>query len=65
MVASRLVDEDVFVVADYLISFHLSLNREGRWDTTDDFVTSFLHFSLFFTALWDFANPRPVHSLML
>ena len=26
---------------------HLSLNREGRWDTTDDFATSFLHFSLF------------------
>ena len=25
---------------------HLSLNREGRWGTTDDFTTSFLHFSL-------------------
>ena len=24
---------------------HLSLNREGRWGTTDDFETSFLHFS--------------------
>ena len=23
---------------------HLSLNREGRWGTTDDFTTSFLHF---------------------
>ena len=23
---------------------HLSLNREGRWGTTDDFATSFLHF---------------------
>ena len=23
---------------------HLSLNREGRWGTTDDFPTSFLHF---------------------
>ena len=22
---------------------HLSLNREGRWGTTDDFITSFLH----------------------
>ena len=30
---------------------HLSLNREGRWGATDDFTTSFLHFSLFFTAL--------------
>ena len=24
-----------------------SLNREGRWGTTDDFATSFLHFPLF------------------
>ena len=23
---------------------HLSLNREGRWGTTEDFATSFLHF---------------------
>ena len=23
---------------------HQSLNREGRWGTTDDFATSFLHF---------------------
>ena len=23
---------------------HLSLNREGRWGTTGDFATSFLHF---------------------
>ena len=30
---------------------HLSLNRESRWGTTDDFTTSFLHFSLFSTAL--------------
>ena len=44
---------------------HLSLNREGRLGTTDDFTTSFLHFPLFFTALWDLANCRPVHSLML
>ena len=44
---------------------HLSLNREGRWGTTDDFATSFLHFPLFSTALWDLANSRPVHSLML
>ena len=48
----------------HLIS-HLSLNREGRWRTTDNFATSFLHFSLFSTAFWDLANSRPVHSLML
>ena len=44
---------------------HQSLNREGRWGTTDDFATSFLHFSLFSTALWDLVNSRPGHSLML
>ena len=44
---------------------HQSLNREGRWGTTDDFATSFLHFSLSSTALWDLPNSRPVHSLML
>ena len=44
---------------------HLSLNHEGLWGTTDDFATSFLHFSLFSTALWDLVNPRPVHSLIL
>ena len=43
---------------------HLSLNREGRWGTTDEFATSFLHFSLFSTALWDLPKSRPVHSLM-
>ena len=32
-----------------IISSHLSLNREGLWGTTDDFATSFLYFSLFFT----------------
>ena len=44
---------------------HHSLNREGRWGTTDNFVTSFFHFSLFCTAFCDLANSRPVHSLML
>ena len=44
---------------------HQSLNREGRWGTTDDFATSFLHFSLFSTALWDLPISRLVHSLML
>ena len=43
----------------------LSFNHEGRWGITDDFITSFLHFSLFSTALWDLANSRPVHFLML
>ena len=37
---------------------HQSLNREGRWGTTDDFA-------LFSTALWDLPNSRPVQSLML
>ena len=48
-----------------ILRLHLSLNREGRWGTTDDFATSFLHFSLFSTALWDLANSRLVHALML
>ena len=45
--------------------FHLSLNRAGRWGTTDDFTTSFL---LFFSVLhWPLglANSRPVLFLML
>ena len=49
----------------HLISSHLSPNREGRWSTTDDFATSFLHVSLFSTALCDLAISRPVQSLML
>ena len=44
--------------------YHLSLNREGRWGTTDDFATSFLHLSLFSTVLCDLANSKPVHPLM-
>ena len=44
---------------------HLSLNREGRWGTTDDFANSFLQSSLLSTALCDLANSRLVHSLML
>ena len=46
------------------LSSHLSPNRESRWGTTDDFSTSFLHFFLFSTALWDLANSRPVSSLI-
>ena len=30
----------------------LSLNRSGRWCTTNDFTNSFLHFSLFSNVLW-------------
>ena len=52
-------------ISSHLISSHLSLSLEGRWDTTDDFATCFLHFSLFSTALWDLANSKLVHSLML
>ena len=37
---------------------HQSLNYEGRWDTTDDFATSFLHFSLFSTCLL-YTSPSP------
>ena len=44
---------------------HLSLNREGRWGTKDNFTTSFFNFPLFSTAIWDLPNSRPVHSLML
>ena len=46
------------------IIIYPSLNREGRWGTTYDFTTSFLHFSLFSTAFWDLPNSRPVHSPM-
>ena len=49
----------------FSLSSHLSLNREGHWDTTYDFATSFIHFSLFSTAFWDLANSRPIHSLTL
>ena len=48
-----------------LILSHLSLNREGRLGTTNDFATSFLHFPHLSTALWDLANSMHVHSLMM
>ena len=44
---------------------YLSLNHKGRWGTTDDFATSFLHLFLFSIALCDLANSRPVHCLIL
>ena len=46
--------------------FTYPLTAGGRWGTTHrTSTTSSLHFSLFTTALWNLANPRPVHSLML
>ena len=48
-----------------LLHFTYPKTSGGRWDITDDFTTSFLHFSLFSTALWDLVNSRPVNSLML
>ena len=56
-------DESVLLSTTHYHYHDLSLNREGRWGTTDDFATSFLYFSLFSTALWDLANSRHVHFL--
>ena len=47
----------------WLLIISSTLDHEGRWGTTYDFATSFLHLSLFSTALYDLANSRPVHSL--
>ena len=58
-------EESVSLIACGHHHHHQSLDREGRWGTTDDFATSFLHFSLFSTALWDLPNSGPVHFLML
>ena len=55
----------IIIVIWYTHHHHQSHNCEGRLGTTDNFATSFLHFALFSTALWDLANSRPVHSLML
>ena len=54
----------MFIRLHLYLHFRLFLNRRGRWGTTDDFTTCFLHFSLFSTSLWYLANSRPVHSLM-
>ena len=54
-----------FVWLVFFHLLHLSFNRGGRRATTDDLATSFIRLSLFFTALWGFANSRLVHSLML
>ena len=58
-------DDVAFTRKHHHYHHHQFLKREGRWGTTDNFATSFLHFSLFSTALWDLPNSRPVHSLML
>ena len=47
-----------------ILHLHLSLNSRDSRDTTGDLTTSFLHLS-FTTALRDFADSKPVHSLML
>ena len=47
------------------LHLHLLLYRGGRWGTRDVFYSSFLHFPLFSTAVWDLTNSRPVHFLML
>ena len=60
-----IVQREVVDPRTYHHHHYLSLNREGRWCTTDDFATSFLHFSLFSTALWDLVKSRSVHSLMM
>ena len=44
---------------------HLSFNCEVSLGHHSSFAPSFLHFCLFSTALWNLANSRPVHSLML
>ena len=48
----------------HFLHLHLALNRGDRWDITHDFITSFLHFSLFFITLWDLAKSRPVRFLV-
>ena len=65
---SLLKDHSKKETCGFLISSssHLSLNRDGRWGTTDDFTNSFLHsFFSVSTSLWDLTNSKPVHSLML
>ena len=44
-----------------IIIYPLTMRSFGH----HNFATRFLHFSLFSTALWDWVNSRPVHSLML
>ena len=55
----------LYVTIYTALQLHLNLNYEGHWGTTNNFTSTLIHFSLFLTALWDLANSRPVHSLML
>ena len=48
-----------------IFTFTYSLIARVVWDNTHDFTISSLHFSMFSTGLWDLANSRPGHSLML
>ena len=61
----KLSSVSVTKVVKFLLHLHPSLNCRGCWGTTVDSTTSSLHFSLFSTALWNFADSRPIHSLML
>ena len=50
-------ERDSILVFQAFFTFTFPLTAGGCWGTTDDFATSFLHFSLFSTALWDWQNP--------
>ena len=72
--AGRIATEQIFnlrILCEKYVQYQQDLYhvfidfRKGRWGTTYDFATSFLHFPLFSTALCDLPNSRPVHSLML
>ena len=52
------------LVCHTVLSSHLICPFTTR-GTTEDLKTSFLHFSLFSIALWDWVNSWPVYSLML
>ena len=54
-----------FISTICAVNLYLSSNRGCRWCTTDDFTTSFVHFSLFSASLWDLANSTPVHSQIM
>ena len=53
-------------VSSVIMTRSATRSEDGpRWGITDSFVTSFLHFSLFSSALWNLASSRSVHFLML
>ena len=59
MGAGSVNDSNLSIYGGCLSSHHLSLNREGRWGTTDDFATSFLNFSLFSLSLFSRTMEHP------